>query len=266
MIDDEQRWLKVFKRMFRNTAYELDTYSDPLIFLEVIDHDPGRYTGVICDIKMPQITGYQVFDRLKANPATADLPFVLVSGVLTEDHNLCRVQGIAHVSKLDDDLRSKIFDEVIEIIEKWPLLRDFFLQCQVPDSDIIFFQQFYVNYHLFFSQILDFVRDMEAACVKQDAGEAEAIHTACTRYMENLHERCMYLVRLARDCPYASHFVSKVCSRARTSLNMLLMFQMQLADSAPPDSDFPALLDECRQSLEKIIQGSEGGFNLRGPE
>ena len=261
VIDDEDRWLKVFERIFRNTPYQLETYSDPKAFLDVIGRDPARYAGVICDIKMPDISGYQVFDALKGNPATANLPFVLVSGVLTEDHNLCRVQGIAHISKLDDDLRSRIFDELIEIIENWPRLQAYFHKRQVPTEDITFFQQFYVNYHVFFSHILDFVHRMEIACVKADGGEAARIRLRCTDYMEKLDQRCMDMIQLAKDCPYAGHFVAKVCTRAR--LNMLLMFKIQLGDSAPADSGFPALLEECRQSLEKIILGSEQGYNLR---
>jgi len=31
VIDDEDKWLKVYKRMFRNSNYCLDTYSDRII-------------------------------------------------------------------------------------------------------------------------------------------------------------------------------------------------------------------------------------------
>jgi CheY-like chemotaxis protein len=264
VIDDEDRWLKVFERMFRNTIYELDPFSDPRAFLDTIAHKPKRYSGVICDIKMPQISGYQVFEALKQNPFTADIPFVLVSGALTEDHNLSRAQSIAHISKLDDDMRSKLFDELIEIIENWHQLKDYLYQRRTAVEDITFFQQFYMNYHLFFGRILEFVRRMEAACVKADAGETARIRTSCTGYLEELHQRCMDLINIAKDCPHANHFIAKICTRARTNLNMLLMFKIQLGDVAPAGSEFLTLLEECRQNLEKIISGSEQGYNLRG--
>jgi len=47
---------------------------------------------------------------------------------------------------------------------------------------------------------------------------------------------------------------------------MRLHFQMLMGDSAATDSDFPLLLTECRQILEKIIRGSEKGYNLRQQE
>ena len=172
VIDDEDRWLGVFKRMFRDTSYQLETFSDPRNFLSVIGNEPKRFAGIICDIKMPEIDGHQVFKEIKENPETANIPFVMVSGMLTENLNLNRVQGIAHVSKLDDNLRTRIFDELIEIIENWPFLETFLQEKQVDPEDIKFFHQFYVNYHLFFGQILDFVRRMEIACVNSDDKEA----------------------------------------------------------------------------------------------
>ncbi len=263
VIDDEDQWLKVFERLFRNSDYRLETYSDPHAFLRVIDLDPTRYAGVICDIKMPGISGHDIFGILKGNPITANVPFVLVSGVLTEDHNLARVQGIAHISKLDNNLRSRIFDELIEIIENWPHLEAYLRNRQALAEDIAFLHQFYVNYHLFFAQILDSVRQMEAACVNADIEEAEQVRARCDRCMQDLYQRCMALVSLVQDCPQAEHFAAKVCTRARTSLNMLLHFQLLIGESAPTDSDFTRLLTECRQSLEKIIQGTEKGYNLR---
>ncbi len=263
VIDDEDRWLKVFKRMFRKSDYHLETYSDPNAFLRVIGHDPNRFAGVICDIKMPEINGHQVFDALKENPATANIPFVLVSGVLTENHNLSRVQGKAYVSKLDDNLCSRIFDELIEVIENRPHLEAYLRNRQVATENIEFFHQFYVNYHIFFSQILEFVRQMEAACVKVDAEEAEQIRTRCDKYMKDLNQRLMDLVHIAQDCPHAEHFITNVCRRVRTSLNMLLHFQMLIGEATTSGSNFPRLLTECRHNLESIIMGSEKGYNLR---
>mgnify|MGYP003564952137 CR=1 FL=1 len=66
VIDDEQRWLKVFKRMFRNSDYAVDTFDNPQIFLETIFQSPDRYAGIICDNKMPGLDGHQVFESIKS--------------------------------------------------------------------------------------------------------------------------------------------------------------------------------------------------------
>ena len=40
---------------------------------KAIEHLPAL---ILCDVKMPQANGYDVFKRLKANPTTMNIPFV----------------------------------------------------------------------------------------------------------------------------------------------------------------------------------------------
>lgn len=46
---------------------------------------------IVLDVKMPDLDGYQVCERLKADPVTADIPVLMVSGVLIGAKN--RVRG-----------------------------------------------------------------------------------------------------------------------------------------------------------------------------
>ena len=46
---------------------------------------------------------------------------------------------------------------------------------------------------------------------------------------------------------------------------MIHHFQLTIGESAPSDSNFPGLLSECRDMLEKIIMGTERGYRLRDP-
>ena len=235
VIDDEQRWLKVFKRMFRNSGYEVHTFDDPRQFLETVLERPQQYAGIICDIKMPQMDGHQVFKAIKDNSATQNIPFVIISGVLTQDNNLNKVQGVPHISKLDDNLRSKIFQELIEVIENWPRVRDYLRSQNVSDDKIDFFCQFFINYHKYFNEILSFINKMEVACVSADHEAISRIGEECATYITNLQDTSMQIGRAPR-----------------------------LNSSTNPE--FRSFLAECRQSLEKIIAGTEKGYNLRTTE
>jgi CheY-like chemotaxis protein len=263
IIDDEQRWLKVFRRLFRRSKYSVDTFSDPKEFLETITASPDRYCGIICDIKMPDIDGYQVFETLKSNKATQNIPFLMVSGVLTQDHNFTKVQGIAHISKLDDDLRAKVFQELIEVIENWPKVRHYLEAKQVSAEKIDFFCQFFINYHKYFNEILKYVNRMEQACVKSDLIAIANIKSACETYMQELQATCMDLITIIQENPETTRFVSKLCERGRTSLNMIQTFQFILGEEASSSIQFQAFLKDCRSSLQKIIIGTEQGYNLR---
>jgi CheY-like chemotaxis protein len=263
VIDDEHRWLKAFKRMFRNGDYAVDTFDDPAQFLETILKHPQKYAGIICDIKMPQMDGYQVFEAIKENTATQNIPFVIISGVLTQDNNLSRIQGVPYISKLDDNLRSKIFHELIEVIENWPRVKDYLRSQNVSDDKIDFFCQFFINYHRFFNEILKFINKMEVACVSADQDAISRIGKECTDYISELQQTCMQLIGLMQDGPETTAFISKLCQRGRTSINMIQTYQLLLAEEPSSNQEFGSFLKECRQSLEKIIVGTEKGYNLR---
>ena len=266
VIDDEQRWLKVFKRMFRNSGYDIHTFDNPRQFLETVLEEPQRFVGIICDIQMPQMDGHQVYEAVKNNPSTRTIPFVIISGVLTQDNNLSRVQGLPYISKLDDDLRSKIFQELIEVIENWPRVRDYLRSQQVSEKKIDFFCQFFINYHKYFNEILAFINKMEVACVSTDHDAIHRISEDCAAYIADLQETCMQLISLMQDGPVTTSFVSKLCRRGRTSINMIQTYQLLLAEEPSTHPEFGSFLKECRQSLEKIIVGTEKGYNLRTTE
>jgi CheY-like chemotaxis protein len=264
VIDDEHKWLKVFKRLFRESDYEVDTFDKPQVFIATITKHPGRYAGIICDIKMPQMDGHQVYRVIKKNPETRTIPFLIVSGVLTHDENLSKVQGIAYISKLDDDLRAKVFTELIEVIENWPIVRNYLIQNQISEDKIDFFCQFFINYNQYFNEILTFVNKMEVACVSADQDTIASISEQCDRYMNELRDTCMQLIGLVQDIPQTTSFIGKVCERSRTSLNMIQNFQFMLTEEPTSNCEFRAFLADCRNSLEKIIIGTEKGYNLRG--
>ncbi len=263
VIDDEHSWLKLFKRMFRNSDYGVDTFDDPSCFLETIFQTPDRYAGIICDIKMPGLDGLQVFNSIKTNRATQNIPFLIVSGVLTQDQNLCKVQGAVYISKLDDNLRFKVFEELIEVIENWPKIEGYLRYRNVDEEKIEFFCQFFINYHKYFNDILTYVNEMESACVSGDQAKIKQIHRQCNSFLTEMQATCMEMIALIQEGPETSGFIRKVCERGRTSLNMIQSFQLMLSEETSSNEEFRSFLNECRESLEKIIVGTDEGYNLR---
>ncbi len=266
VIDDEYIWLKTFKRILRDRNYSVDTYANPQEFLTEIAQHPNKYAGIICDIKMPQMSGYQVFEAVKQNQETQNIPFLIVSGVLTQDHNLSKVQGMPYVSKLDDNLRAKLFEELIDVIENWPKVKIYLQSKNVPEDKIEFICQFHINYHKYFNEILEYVIKMEQACVNYDDAKISIINQECNAFMTDIHKTCMGIITILQNSPEASNLVKKVCERGRTSLTMIQHFQFLLTETPTSNKEFRTFLHECKESLEKIIIGAEKGFNLRDPE
>jgi len=263
VIDDEDKWLKVYKRMFRSSNYSIEPYSDPHLFLDTIAKYPNRFAGIICDIKMPGLDGHLVFDAVKKDTKTRNIPFLIVSGVLTQDQNLSKIQAAAYVSKMDDDLRAKIFEELIEVVEKWPKIKQYLHTHHVAEADMDFFCQFFINYQTFFNEILTFIHQMEQACVNSDDGAITQITNNCMAFMDKIHTRCMDIISLIQESQEMTGFARKLCTRARSSLNMIQYYQLMFSEETTSNKEFQVFLTDCRQSIEKIILGTEEGYNLR---
>ena len=51
-----------------------------------LEHLPAL---ILCDVKMPQANGYEVFNKLKADPTTVNIPFIFfTSSVETAKKNV----------------------------------------------------------------------------------------------------------------------------------------------------------------------------------
>lgn len=74
-IDDEPMLCRVFERLLTRSGLSVVTFTDPLKALEYLrDHD---VPVVVCDYRMPELTGLEVLDALEHRR-----PFFLVTGDL----------------------------------------------------------------------------------------------------------------------------------------------------------------------------------------
>ncbi|MBU1343889.1 MAG: hypothetical protein KKE44_16395, partial [Proteobacteria bacterium] len=144
-----------------------------------------------------------------------------------------------------------------------PKVKNYLQAKNVAADKIDFFCQFYINYQKFFNEILRYINQMEQACVNCDANAIDQIAKLCTDYMDDLHNKCMSIIFLLQESPERTSFIRKVCERGRSSLTMIQSFQLIFFEEASSNEEFQEFLKECRDSLEKIIIGTEKGYNLR---
>src|SRR5713226_6968579 len=78
LADDSLTIQKVVELTFSDSGYELVCVSNGQKALERIQQD--RPDLVLADVVMPEKNGYEVCEAIKANPATARIPVILLSG------------------------------------------------------------------------------------------------------------------------------------------------------------------------------------------
>lgn len=80
VVDDERAIRRASGRILRNAGFEVDEAADGAQGLEAIRRSPPDL--VLCDIRMPAMDGYELLERLRSDPATAELPVILLTGLV----------------------------------------------------------------------------------------------------------------------------------------------------------------------------------------
>lgn len=111
LIDDDELILSVTGKMLKKAGYQVTTFCDPLKAIE--DLQVSAPDLIICDIKMPNLNGFELFDRTQDRIELQDIPFIFLSAC---DDTSSIVKG----KKIGaDDYITKPYDrnELLAVIE-----------------------------------------------------------------------------------------------------------------------------------------------------
>ena len=64
IVDEEKDVGGTFEAMLKNYGFDIDYFTDPALALEKFK--PNLYDLTILDIKMPEINGFELYDKLKS--------------------------------------------------------------------------------------------------------------------------------------------------------------------------------------------------------
>jgi len=77
VVDDNEDNVDIARQMLLSRGFEVRVaYNGPSALASVEQRRPDL---ILLDIMMPQMSGMEVLDRLRANPATAGVPVILVT-------------------------------------------------------------------------------------------------------------------------------------------------------------------------------------------
>lgn len=127
IVDDNPANLRLLSQMLSEAGYHVRAVRSGERALESIGANvPGL---VLLDIRMPELTGYEVCERLKANPNTEDIPVIFISA-LQEIKD--KVEGFS-VGGVDYITKPFQFEEVLARVETHLALRRY--QRQLQDTN-----------------------------------------------------------------------------------------------------------------------------------
>ncbi len=95
-IEDESEMIDLVSMILSRVGYEVVGASSGLQGLQVVeDVQPSL---VLLDLMMPDLDGWEVYQRLKSNPKTMDLPIIVITA---RAQSIDKILGL-HIAKVDD--------------------------------------------------------------------------------------------------------------------------------------------------------------------
>jgi len=64
IVDDDEDIVNLFTDLLRESGYDVYGFTNPLVLLDHIHHHNNKFRLVLIDYKMPQITGYELANKI----------------------------------------------------------------------------------------------------------------------------------------------------------------------------------------------------------
>jgi two-component system, OmpR family, response regulator VicR len=112
-IEDEPEMIMLIKAILNRKGYDVTGAANGREGLETIER--VRPDLILLDLMMPGMDGWEVYQKLKANEVTHDIPVIIVTA---KAQSIDKMLGL-HIAKVDDYI-AKPFSpqELVESMEK----------------------------------------------------------------------------------------------------------------------------------------------------
>ena len=97
IVDDEPDINTILKKVFEQNGFNADSYDNPILALE--NFKPGSYDILLLDIKMPEMDGFQLYQKMKRIDSKVKVCFLTASEMYYE-----RFRDEEEFNEIDKDL------------------------------------------------------------------------------------------------------------------------------------------------------------------
>jgi DNA-binding NtrC family response regulator len=103
LVDDDLDILKLFKNYLSKEGFNVHAFSNPTIAIEHIRFAPAECSLIITDVRMPEMSGFQL--ARKAKELNADVRIILTSAF---EINMSEFETVLPSSKIDGFLAKPV--------------------------------------------------------------------------------------------------------------------------------------------------------------
>jgi len=100
IVDDDPAQRRILEEVIKRLGYQTRTAASGDKALDILlGPDAGTISLVLLDLVMPGMDGYEVCRQLKADPATAAIPVVFLTGESGVDAEVAAAGGCGYTTK-----------------------------------------------------------------------------------------------------------------------------------------------------------------------
>jgi PAS domain S-box-containing protein len=117
VVDDDPNVADMLRQFLPESDFSLESALDGLASLRAIEaHRPDI---LLLDLLMPNLDGFDVIERLRANPQTCDLPVIVISAKdLTAEEAACLKETVTVVMKKQGFQGEKLIEEINQVLRR----------------------------------------------------------------------------------------------------------------------------------------------------
>jgi DNA-binding response OmpR family regulator len=95
-IEDEPEMIDLIRMILSREGFEVIGAAGGLMGLQMVEDEQPQL--VLLDLMMPDLDGWEVYQRLKSNPHTSHIPVIVITA---RAQSIDKVLGL-HIAKVDD--------------------------------------------------------------------------------------------------------------------------------------------------------------------
>ena len=81
LVEDDQILIKMYTRKFEKEGFKVLSAFDGQAGLDELAKAEPKPKVILLDVMLPKLDGFQVLEKVKANPATKDIPVILLTNL-----------------------------------------------------------------------------------------------------------------------------------------------------------------------------------------
>jgi two-component system cell cycle response regulator len=94
VVDDLEENTRLLGHLLESKGFRISVAHDGVEALKSVEENPPDV--VLLDLIMPLLDGFQVLEKLKQNPATENIPVIIITGMSKRDANVRAIELGTH--------------------------------------------------------------------------------------------------------------------------------------------------------------------------